>query len=145
MVFAKNVLIFFVWFFLLQFVLGKSGIVSFVQQQASVRKLYDNVNDLVEIQDFLNKQVVLNQNHPSYLLMNAHRVGLLAEDEYLIKFDKETFFTNKLYSPGALILDSKQFYVNNNILFLISLFITFTGLTISLFKRILVYRRAHRE
>lgn len=121
MTLPRLLLHFFMIFFTLQLFLGEAGIIAFIQKKHSTSGYVENITELIEINKYLKNQVNLNKENKSYLMMNAHRVGLLGEDEYLIKLDKPILFNSIVYSPGKIILEKKMFYISNMVLFIISL------------------------
>lgn len=131
-------------FFSFQLLLGEGGIISYLQRKKTSEEFHDNINELLEINTYLKNQVLLTKHNTSYLLMNAHRVGLLAEDEYLIKTDVPLFTNTIIYTPGKVVLNKESFYFSNEILFFLSLFMMFVILTCKLFLYIMA-NRASRE
>lgn len=142
MKFTWITLSFFLIFFSLQFFLGEAGIIAFIQKKQNTTALYNNVIKLRKISAYLSKQSHLAKNNNSYLLMNAHRVGLLTDDEYLIKLSTPLFFDSLTYSPGNITLDKKIFFFSNMLLFIASLLIVNS---ILVFKAIMYYNLRRNE
>lgn len=135
MSFTKFLLYFLIIFFLLQLFFGEAGLVAFIQEKSMTKKFYENVSNLIDINLNLDKQVALTENNESYVLMNSHRVGLLADDEYLIKTDYPLSSNSVVYSPGTVLLGEKLFYLSNIILFFISISIMCGVILITIFKK----------
>ncbi len=104
-------------FFFLQLIFAKGGIISFIGERSITNKLERNVESLKTIKKSLTEQSYLAHTNKAYITMNAHRVGLLSENEYLIRLDTPIFSTAASYTPGIIIQDRESFFVSIPILF----------------------------
>ena len=150
MYFSRLLLYFFMIFFSMQLFFGEAGVIAFIQKKTSTTEYHSNVVELLKINSYLNEQIALNKNNKSFLLMNAHRVGLLADDEYLIKLDTPLFFDSVIYSPGKVVLKENNFYFSNILLFITSLIMILCLISFKLTKAYFVLgdnkqsRREHK-
>ncbi len=139
---AQFLLSFFCIFFFLQLIFGQGGIISLIHQRRFVKSLESNIKELRSIDFAMQRQVTLAHTNDAYMRMNAHRVGLLAEDEYFIRLQYPFFNTIVSYSPGKVIQPRKNFYISPYILFFAALTIYFL---LSSLQLILLRKTAYKR
>ncbi len=100
---------------------GNGGIVALFYEKRFVGSLADNVQELRSIGVDMQRQVKLAHTNNEYMRMNAHRVGLLSEDEYFIRLQYPLFTTFVSYSPGKIIQPRRSFYIPTYMLFFVAL------------------------
>lgn len=99
--------------------------IAFLQEKAQVVALERNITELSAINETMQSRAYLARTNTEYIRMNAHRVGLVSEDEYFIKTADQLFNTAVSYTPGKIIPEKDVFFLTPRLLFFISLTIYF--------------------